>query len=86
MFSFACRHIKKTYKYLRNFSSFSIQDSFLLHSQLQSDEQAIQDAARAYATNFLQPRVLSSYRTENFDRNIMKEMGSVGLLQMISMD
>jgi len=87
MFTFAFRCIKKINKctkYIRNSSSssssFSIQDPFLLQSQLQGDEQAIQDTARAYATNFLQPRVLSSYRTENFDRNIMKEMGNAGLL------
>lgn len=86
MFSFVFRCITRINKctiqskYIRNMSSFSIKDAFLLQSQLQSDEQAIQDTAHAYATKFLQPRVLSSYRTENFDRNIMKEMGSVGLL------
>jgi glutaryl-CoA dehydrogenase len=86
MFSFAFRCITRINKCtiqskcIRNISSFSIKDAFLLQSQLQSDEQSIQDVAHAYATKFLQPRVLSSYRTENFDRNIMKEMGSVGLL------
>lgn len=46
-FAFQCiKKINKCTKYIRNSSSsssFSIQDPFLLQSQLQSDEQAIQD-------------------------------------------
>ena len=61
-------------------TAFSIQDPFLFQSQLQEEERAIQDTARKYATDFLQPRVLSSYRNETFDRTIIKEMGTVGLL------
>lgn len=59
---------------------FSIEDPFLLQSQLHSEERAIQETARKYATECLQPRVLTSYRDETFDRTIMKEMGTVGLL------
>jgi glutaryl-CoA dehydrogenase len=59
---------------------FCVTDPFLLQSQLNDEERAVQDTARKYATDFLQPRILSSYRNETFDRSIMKEMGTVGLL------
>jgi len=61
-------------------SSFSVNDPFLLQTQLTTEEIAIQDTARRYATDFLKPRVVSSYRNETFDRDIMKEMGKIGLL------
>ena len=60
--------------------AFSVQDPFLFQLQLTEEERAIQSTARKYATDFLQPRVLSSYRNETFDRTIIKEMGTVGLL------
>jgi glutaryl-CoA dehydrogenase len=47
---------------------------------LNSEEIAIQDTARRYATDFLKTRILYSYRNETFDREIMKEMGKIGLL------
>lgn len=84
MFTF--RSVLTSYRAIRNTRilprkiSFSIHDPFLLDTQLQSEERAIQETARKYATDFLQPRILSSYRNETFDRNIMKEMGTVGLL------
>lgn len=65
---------------VRCFSKFSVHDPFLIQNQLSSDELSIQNTARKYATDFLQPRVLESNRKETFDRNIMKEMGSLGLL------
>jgi glutaryl-CoA dehydrogenase len=61
-------------------ASFCFNDPFLLQSQLNSEELAIQNTARKYATDFLKPRILSSYRNETFDRDIMKEMGNIGLL------
>jgi len=61
-------------------STFSVHDPFLFQSQLTEEERSIQNTAKKYATDFLQPRVLSSYRTETFDRTILKEMGTVGLL------
>ena len=61
-------------------TAFSIKDPFLLQSQLHSEERAIQDVARKYAADFLQPRIISYYRNETFDRTVIKEMGTVGLL------
>ena len=61
-------------------SSFAWQDPFLLDDQLSDDERAVRDAAHAYCQEKLQPRVLMAARHENFEREIMTEMGALGLL------
>src|SRR5688500_5073524 len=40
----------------------------------------VRDTAEAYARDSLQPRVTDAYLDENFDREILREMGSLGLL------
>ena len=59
---------------------FQWQDPFLLEDQLTDDERLIRDAARAYCQDKLQPRVVSAFREERFDREIVSEMGALGLL------
>ena len=59
---------------------FSVQDPFLFQSQLTSEERAIQETAQKYAQECLVPRIVSAYRHETFDRAIIKEMGTMGLL------
>nr|WP_206692559.1 acyl-CoA dehydrogenase [Azospirillum sp. INR13] len=44
------------------------------------DEKLVRDSARAYCQDRLQPRVISAFREERFDREIMTEMGELGLL------
>ena len=61
-------------------SIFSYTDPFLLEKQLMPDERSIRDLAYTFATDNLLPNVVSSFRNEKFDKNIMKEMGKVGLL------
>lgn len=61
-------------------SNFDWADPLLLTRQLSEEERMISDSARAYCQNELQPRVLSAYREERFDREIMNEMGELGLL------
>ena len=61
-------------------SIFSYKDAFLLEKQLTDDEKSIQDVAYNFSKNYLLPNVVSSFRNEKFDKNIMKEMGNVGLL------
>ncbi|MEL6744608.1 MAG: acyl-CoA dehydrogenase [Pseudomonadota bacterium] len=56
------------------------EDPFLLDEQLTGDERMIRDAAKAYADEGLATRVLEANRSETFDRAIMEEMGSLGLL------
>jgi glutaryl-CoA dehydrogenase len=61
-------------------SRFQWDDPLLLDSQLDADERAVRDAARDYCQERLQPRVLMAARHERFDREIMNEMGALGLL------
>jgi glutaryl-CoA dehydrogenase len=55
-------------------------DPFRLEDQLSPDERAIRDAAAAFATERLQPRVLDAFARESVDREIFPEMGEMGLL------
>ena len=59
---------------------FNWEDPFLLDDQLSDDERAVRDAAHAYCQERLQTRVLMAARHETFDREIMSEMGALGLL------
>jgi len=55
-------------------------DPLLLDDQLSEEERMIRDSARDYAQSRLMPRVLTANREERFDREIMNEMGDLGLL------
>ncbi len=59
---------------------FDWEDPFHLDDQLDDDERAVRDAARQYCQDKLQTRVLMAARHETFDREIMSEMGALGLL------
>lgn len=59
---------------------FSWQDPFGLEQMLSDDERMIRDSAQAYCQDKLQSRVLMANRNEYFDRDIMTELGSLGLL------
>jgi glutaryl-CoA dehydrogenase len=59
---------------------FKWDDPFFLDEQLSEEERLIRDAARTYAQDKLLSRVKQAYRDESFDRNIMSEMGELGLL------
>ena len=61
-------------------SIFNYKDPFLLERQLTDDENSIKDVAHNFSKDILSPNVVSSFRNEKFDKNIMKEMGNVGLL------
>ena len=61
-------------------ASFVWDDPFLLEEQLSAEERMIRDSARDYARDRLAPRVLEANRHERFDREIMTEMGALGLL------
>ncbi len=55
-------------------------DLLLIDEQLTDEERMVRDTARDYAQEKLMPRVMSAYREERFDREIMNEMGALGLL------
>jgi glutaryl-CoA dehydrogenase len=59
---------------------FSYKDPFLFENQLTDDEKYIKDVAYNFSKKYLLPSVVSSFRNEYFDKNIIKEMGNVGLL------
>jgi glutaryl-CoA dehydrogenase len=61
-------------------SRFDWEDAFRLEDQLAEDERMMRDAARAYAQEKLQPRVIEAYREERTDPAIFAEMGEMGLL------
>src|SRR4051812_9416749 len=59
---------------------FDWADPFALDAQLSDEEKLIRDTAEGYAQEKLQPRVTSAFLDERFDREIMSEMGALGLL------
>jgi glutaryl-CoA dehydrogenase len=61
-------------------AAFKWDDPFFLDDQLTEDERLIRDAARDYAQDKLQTRVKQAFRDEYFHREIMTEMGELGLL------
>ncbi|RIA45565.1 glutaryl-CoA dehydrogenase [Hephaestia caeni] len=60
--------------------SFAWNDPLHLSAQLTEEEESVARSTRAYAQNELMPRILSANREERFDREIMSEMGDLGLL------
>jgi glutaryl-CoA dehydrogenase len=59
---------------------FDWADPFGLEDQLSDEERLVRDTARGYAQERLLPRVTEAYLEEDFDREIMSEMGELGLL------
>ncbi len=61
-------------------SRFDWEDPFRLDLQLTEEERMLRDAARAYAQEKLQPRVIRAFAEETTDPAIFREMGEMGLL------
>ena len=61
-------------------STFYWQDPLQLDEDFSSEERAARDAAHAYAQGMLAPRVQRAFREELFDREVLREMGELGLL------
>ncbi|WP_417659238.1 acyl-CoA dehydrogenase [Pseudidiomarina sp.] len=59
---------------------FDWQDPFQFSSMLTEEERMIRDTAHQYCQEKLMPRVLTANREERFDREIMNELGELGLL------
>lgn len=60
--------------------SFAWNDPFDLDGQLTEDEKLVRDSARAFAQGYLLPRAREDYLEERFDREILTQMGRLGLL------
>ena len=61
-------------------ASFNWEDPLLLDQQLTEEERMVRDSARQYCQDKLMPRVLNSFRNEQTDVEIFREMGELGLL------
>ena len=59
---------------------FKWDDPFLLEDQLGEDERMVRDTARDYCQDKLMARVVEANRHERFHREIMTELGALGLL------
>ncbi len=59
---------------------FDWKDPFFLEGQLSGEEKLIRDTAHDYCQEKLVPRILMGNRNEHFDRNILTELGELGLL------
>jgi len=60
--------------------SFAWDDPLRLDEQLSEDERMVRDSVRGYCREQLMPRVTLAFREERFEREIMTEMGSLGML------
>lgn len=60
--------------------SFDWQDPFLLRDQLTDEERMVTESARQFFQKELMPNIIDANRNEHFDRNIMRQMGEMGLL------
>ncbi|QQP88993.1 acyl-CoA dehydrogenase [Skermanella sp. TT6] len=59
---------------------FQWEDPLLLEEELSEEERMVRDSARSYCRDKLMTRVLEANRHEHFHREIMTEMGALGLL------
>lgn len=55
-------------------------DPLLLEDQLSEEERMIRDSAHVFAQERLQPNVITAFRDEKFDPQLMPDMGKAGLL------
>ncbi|MFN9490671.1 MAG: acyl-CoA dehydrogenase [Betaproteobacteria bacterium] len=61
-------------------ANYQWDDPLQLDELLSDEERMVRDSARAYCQEKLMPRVLEANRHEKFHREIMNEMGGLGLL------
>jgi len=59
---------------------FNWEDPLDLEGELTEDERMVRDTARGFAQDRLFPNIVEANRTERFDRNIVTEMGALGML------
>jgi glutaryl-CoA dehydrogenase len=59
---------------------FQWEDPLLIEAELTDEERLVRDSARDYCREKLMPRILEANRAERFDREIMTELGALGLL------
>jgi glutaryl-CoA dehydrogenase len=60
--------------------AFQWEDPLRLEDELTAEERMVRDSARDYCRDRLMPRILEANRRERFDREILREMGQLGML------
>ena len=63
-----------------NWQKLNWQDPFGLEQQLTEEQRMVRDTARQYAQDKLLPQARESFRSEQTNVNIFREMGALGLL------
>jgi len=58
----------------------SWEDILITQNQLSAEEQILQSSVNSYCQEKLMPRIVTDNREENFSREILNEMGELGLL------
>jgi glutaryl-CoA dehydrogenase len=61
-------------------SDFNWQDPLDLDGELTEEERMVRDSARAFSQDKLMPRVRLAWREEKVDKDLLPEMGALGLL------
>ena len=61
-------------------ATFRWEDPFLLEEQLTEEERMARDSARNYCQGKLMPGIIEANRHEKFDREILNQLGALGLL------
>ena len=64
----------------RQYADYNIEDPLLLSERLTDEEKEIQSATRKYCQEVLAKRVTKAFRGETKDKEIFKELGSLGIL------
>jgi glutaryl-CoA dehydrogenase len=61
-------------------TAFNWEDPLDLEGELSEEERMVRDTAHGYAQDNLMPKVIAAYREERTDRELLPEMGKLGLL------
>jgi glutaryl-CoA dehydrogenase len=61
-------------------AAFDWADPLGFDAMLTEDERMLRETARRFAADKLAPRVVQDFRTEGFDRSIMRDLGAMGFL------
>jgi len=61
-------------------SDFNWEDPLGIEGELTEEERMVRDSTRAFAQDKLMPRVQMAWREERVDKQILPEMGAIGLL------
>ncbi len=64
----------------RVWGKFGWEDPMKLDEQLTEDERMVRETARQYAREKLMPRIVDAYNEQRVDRDVIPEMGQLGLL------